>query len=97
MEWFLGEHELRPIREPMPVPVDLQVQVVQTHPRGMPGPLDALLSELHGESQSEARVRITTTLTLAYRRIGMGPPLWLYARTNPPARRPRSVPAGYNS
>lgn len=35
-EWFLREHELRPIREPMPVPVDLQVQVVQTHPGGMP-------------------------------------------------------------
>jgi hypothetical protein len=32
VEWFLREHEMRPTREPMPVPVDLQVQVVQTHP-----------------------------------------------------------------
>ena len=79
VEWFLREHEIHPIREPMPVPVDLQVQVVPAHPGGMPGHLDALLSELHGESQSEARARITTTLTQAYRRMGMGPPRWLYA------------------
>lgn len=79
VEWYLHEYEIRPVREPMPVPIDLQVQVVPAHPGGMPGHLDALLSELHGEPRSEARVRITTTLTQAYRRMGMGPPRWLYA------------------
>jgi hypothetical protein len=63
----------------MPVPVDLQVQVAQPHPGDMPGHLDALLSQLHGESQSEGTARITTTLTRAYRRMGMGPPGSLYA------------------
>jgi hypothetical protein len=79
VEWYLRENEIRPVREPMPVPADLQVQVAQAQPGSMPGHLDALLSELRGESRTEARVRITTTLTHAYRRMGMEPPRWLFA------------------
>jgi hypothetical protein len=41
VEWFLREHEIHPIREPMPVSVGLQVQVAQPHPGGIPGHLDA--------------------------------------------------------
>ena len=79
VEWYLHEHQIRPVREPMPIPVDLQAQVqVQTYPGGMQGHLDALLSELRGEARTEARLRITTTLTQAYRRMGMATPDWLY-------------------
>jgi transcriptional regulator with XRE-family HTH domain len=42
------------------------------------GHLEALLADLRGETRTEARLRIVSTLAQAYRRMNLTEPTWLY-------------------
>jgi hypothetical protein len=72
-EWYLREHRIHPVAEAAENDVQVPVHDPETH-------VDALLSELRGEARVEARLRITTALSQAYRRMGLREPDWLYAR-----------------
>jgi hypothetical protein len=72
-EWYLREHRIHPVPVATGDHVPVPVEDPETH-------VDALLSELRGEARVEARLRITTALSQAYRRMGVREPDWLYAR-----------------
>ncbi|HEX6037775.1 hypothetical protein [Longimicrobium sp.] len=72
-EWYLREHRIHPVPEATHDDVPVPVEDPETH-------IDALLTELRGEARVEARLRITTALSQAYRRMGIREPDWLYAR-----------------
>jgi hypothetical protein len=72
-EFYLREHRTHPVRTHSQEEVEGPAEDLSTH-------LEALLSELRGEARSEARMRITTALAQAYRRMGEPDPEWLFAR-----------------
>jgi hypothetical protein len=71
--WYLREHRIHPVRHPSDDEANAPAENPEMH-------LDALVSELRGEARTEARLRITSALTAAYRRMGLADPEWLYAR-----------------
>ena len=79
IEWYLRQYQVSPSRDRMQVPTGIseriQAQLVEADPEAH---LEALLSDLRGEARSEARLRITTAIAHAYRRMGRPTPRWLY-------------------
>jgi hypothetical protein len=69
-EWYLKAYRVHPVGEPTVFPVQLL-----NRPEGH---LDALLFELRDDARAEARLRITTAISQAYRRMGLPIPEWLY-------------------
>lgn len=83
-EWYLRETALPPAEpEPAaPVAGGRDREVAEASPRALAPDdhLDALLADLRGEARTEARMRITTALAQAYKRLGKPAPDWLYSR-----------------
>lgn len=71
IEWFLREQPVHPAHELLSV-------VLRPPPGGPVVHLDALLAEVPDAARLEARLRITTALSQAYRRAGLPNPDWLY-------------------
>jgi hypothetical protein len=70
-EWYLRELPIHPVRELIAVAPQPPSQDPEVH-------LDALLTELRDGARLEARMRITTAIAQAYRRMGLPNPEWLY-------------------
>lgn len=79
VEWWLREHQVRPVEGEMIVPEEMKRSLGGREDDPVVH-LDALLEELRGEARTEARLRITTALAQAYARMGAGAPDWLYGR-----------------
>jgi hypothetical protein len=78
VEWYLREHQQRPVRERMEVPSELLASDPQQPAAADPeGHLDALLSDLRGEPRSAARLLIKRHLAHGYRLMGKPAPAWL--------------------
>lgn len=70
-EWYLREYLVHPVPQPLSV-------AMQPPPENPEAHLDALLAELREDARLEARMRITTSIAQAYRRMGLPNPAWLY-------------------
>jgi hypothetical protein len=70
--WYLREHRTHPVRPGMAGGGE-PVHDPEAH-------VEALLRELRGDAQTEARLRITGALAQGYRRMGLPDPGWLYGR-----------------
>jgi hypothetical protein len=75
-EWYLREHRVHPLAD------RAHAAREEAGPRVENGAalIEALVGELSGASQTEARMRITTALAQGYRRMGAAVPDWLYRR-----------------
>lgn len=71
-EWYLREHRTHPVR-PRIAGGGEPVHGPEAH-------VEALLRDLRGDAQAEARLRITSALAQGYRRMGLPDPGWLYSR-----------------
>jgi hypothetical protein len=67
-EWYLRASKGRPAAPDRP---ESAVEGAEDH-------LAALLVDLRGEARTEARLRIVSAISLAYRRMGLPEPGWLY-------------------
>lgn len=71
IEWYLREQPVHPAHELLSVLLPRLPEKPEAH-------LDALLAEVPDSARLEARMRITTALSQAYRRVGLPSPEWLY-------------------
>lgn len=71
IEWYLREQPEHPAHELLSVLLPPSPETPEAH-------LDALLADVPDGARLEARLRITTALSQAYRRLGLPDPEWLY-------------------
>lgn len=72
-EWFLREHLVHPVPEPLSITLPSPPETPEVH-------LEALLRDLRGAPRVEARMRIMRVIAQAYQRMGLPSPEWLYSQ-----------------
>lgn len=73
IEYYLREHDVHPVPERLNAGAPVRTaERAEEH-------VEALLAELRGEARTEARLKITTAIAQAYRRMGVPEPGWLFA------------------